>query len=97
MQAAGELSWDLLPFVVGLFVAVQGLENPGLVGVASQWLAQMKPGSPENLIDAAGATAFASNIMNNLPAALIGRSVLLGSTPIREQSSLRSLVPTWGR
>jgi arsenical pump membrane protein len=78
-QTAGELSWDLFPFVVGLFVAVQGLENLGLVGLASQWLAHMKPGSPENLLAAAGATAFASNIMNNLPAALIARSVLLGS------------------
>jgi arsenical pump membrane protein len=79
IRTAGELSWDLFPFVVGLFVAVQGLENLGLVGVASQWLAHMRPGSPENLFAAAGATALASNIMNNLPAALIARSVLLGS------------------
>jgi len=39
----------------------------------------MKPSSLENLLAAAGATALASNIMNNLPAALITRSVLLGS------------------
>jgi arsenical pump membrane protein len=39
----------------------------------------MGPGSPEQLLAAAGATAFASNIMNNLPAALIARSVLVGS------------------
>jgi arsenical pump membrane protein len=79
IRTAGELSWDLFPFVVGLFVAVQGLENLGIVAVASHWLADMKPGSPENLLAAAGATALASNIMNNLPAALIARSVLLGS------------------
>jgi arsenical pump membrane protein len=75
----GELSWGLLPFVVGLFVAVQGLENLGIVGVASAWLSRMRPGSPEEPFAAAGATAFASNIMNNLPAALIARSVLLRS------------------
>jgi arsenical pump membrane protein len=69
----------LFPFVVGLFVAVQGLENLGIVGVASRWLAQMRPGSPANLLAAAGATAFAANIVNNLPAALIARSVLLES------------------
>ena len=79
MRAVGELSWGLFPFVVGLFVAVQGLENLGVVGVASGWLAHMRPGSPEQLFAAAGATAFASNILNNLPAALIARSVLLGS------------------
>jgi Na+/H+ antiporter NhaD/arsenite permease-like protein len=61
IRAAGELSWSLFPFVVGLFVAVQGLENLGIVAVSSGWLAQMRPGSPEKLLAAAGATAFASN------------------------------------
>jgi arsenical pump membrane protein len=79
IQTAGELSWDLFPFVVGLFIAVQGLENLGIVGVASRWLSDIKPASTENLLATAGATALASNIMNNLPAALIARSVLLGS------------------
>ena len=74
-----ELSWDLFPFVIGLFIAVQGLENLGIVGVASGWLAGMKPGSPQELLAAAGATALASNIVNNLPAALIARSILLSS------------------
>ncbi|MGD0213288.1 MAG: ArsB/NhaD family transporter [Terriglobales bacterium] len=79
LRAAGELSWGLFPFVVGLFVAVQGLENLGVVSVSAGWLEHMRPGSPEKLFAAAGATAFASNIMNNLPAALIARSVLLAS------------------
>jgi arsenical pump membrane protein len=79
IRTAGELSWDLFPFVVGLFIAVQGLENLGMVGVAFRWLSDMKPASPENLLATAGATALASNVMNNLPAALIARSVLLGS------------------
>ena len=72
-----ELAWDLFPFVVGLFIAVQGLENLGIVGASSRWLEEMRPGSPQQLLAAAGATAFASNIVNNLPAALIARSVLL--------------------
>jgi arsenical pump membrane protein len=79
IRAAGELSWGLFPFVVGLFIAVQGLENLGTVGVSARWLAHLGPGSPGQLFTAAGATAFASNIMNNLPAALIARSVLLAS------------------
>ena len=74
-----ELSWDLFPFVIGLFIAVQGLENLGIVGISSGWLAEMRPGSAEKLLSAAGATAFAANIVNNLPAALIARSVLLRS------------------
>ncbi|MDR3726405.1 MAG: ArsB/NhaD family transporter [Terracidiphilus sp.] len=74
-----ELAWDIFPFVIGLFIAVQGLENLGIVAVSSGWLAEMRPGSPEKLLTAAGATAFAANIVNNLPAALIARSVLLRS------------------
>lgn len=79
IRAVRELAWDLFPFVIGLFVAVQGLENLGIVDVESGWLAQMRPGSPQKLLAAAGVTGFTSNIMNNLPAALIARSVLLRS------------------
>jgi arsenical pump membrane protein len=77
--AVGELAWGVFPFVVGLFIAVRGLENLGIVGAASAWLAEMSPGSPEKLLAAAGATAIASNVLNNLPSALISRSVLVDS------------------
>jgi arsenical pump membrane protein len=79
VRTALELSWDLFPFVIGLFIAVQGLENLGIVGLSSRWLVEMRPGSPQKLLAAAGATAIASNLVNNLPAALIARSVLLTS------------------
>ena len=79
VRAVLELSWDLFPFVIGLFIAVQGLENLGILDMSSAWLAKMRPGSPPQLLTAAGATAFASNVVNNLPAALIARSVLLRS------------------
>jgi arsenical pump membrane protein len=79
IRAVGELSWGVFPFVVGLFIAVRGLENLGIVGATSGWLAKMRPGSPEPLIAAAAATAIASNVANNLPAALIARRVLLDS------------------
>ena len=77
--AVREIAWDVFPFVIGLFVAVQGLENLGIVAASSTWLAEVKPGSAEKLLTTAAATAFASNLMNNLPAALIARSVLLRS------------------
>jgi arsenical pump membrane protein len=76
-RAVTELTWSVFPFVIGLFIAVQGLENLGIGTAASRWLAHMNPGSPATLLAAAGSTAFASNIMNNLPAALIARSVLV--------------------
>jgi arsenical pump membrane protein len=79
LGAAGEVSWGIFPFVVGLFVAVKGLENLGLVAISSGYLTRMTPGSPGALLAVAGATAVGSNLMNNLPAALIARSVLFAS------------------
>lgn len=48
IRAVREIAWDLFPFVIGLFIAVQGLENLGIVGDMSGWLAHMRPGSPRN-------------------------------------------------
>jgi arsenical pump membrane protein len=79
IRIAKELSWEVFPFVIGLFVAVQGLENLGIVGIASGWLVQMRTGSLQMLFASGFASAVASNLMNNLPAALIARSVLLHS------------------
>jgi arsenical pump membrane protein len=79
LRAIGELAWGVFPFVVGLFVAVRGIENLGIVDVTSAWLARLRPESPLSLIATAGATASVSNIVNNLPAALIARGVLLDS------------------
>ena len=79
LRAARELTWDIFPFVIGLFIAVQGLENLGIIGAEAGWLESMRHGSIEKFLAAAGATVFASNIMNNLPAALIARSVLVRS------------------
>lgn len=77
--AIRELAWGVFPFVIGLFIAVRGLENLGIVAAAHGWLDDMKPGTPGKLLAVAGATGLASNLMNNLPAALLARSVLLGS------------------
>jgi len=79
IHAVREIAWDIFPFVIGLFIAVRGLENLGIVGAAGGWLASFSPGSPQKLLAAAGSTALASNVMNNLPAALIARSALLRS------------------
>lgn len=78
VRALGELSWSVFPFVVGLFITVQGLENLGLVRVASSWLRHSPPNALTQL-QVAGSTMLAANVMNNLPAALIARSTLSAS------------------
>jgi arsenical pump membrane protein len=75
IRALAELSWSVFPFVIGLFIAVRGLENLGLVGRAAAWLQHAPPGA-WSMLQVAGATSLAANVMNNLPAALIARSAL---------------------
>ena len=74
-----EISWGVFPFVIGLFIAVQAIENLGIVTIASDWLERLPPGSPAKLLVASAVTAFASNLMNNLPTALIARSILVAA------------------
>jgi arsenical pump membrane protein len=73
----GKLSWGLFPFVIGLFIAVRGLENLGLVELCSSWLQRSKSGSLPQMLAVTGMTTLAANVTNNLPAAILARSVLL--------------------
>ncbi len=70
------VSWGVIPLVAGLFVLVTGLARTGLLDAlanALQWLAS---GSGNAAVLAAGTgVAAASNVMNNLPVALIAGSV----------------------
>lgn len=75
-RAAGELAWGVFPFVMGLFVCVRGLENLGLAAASAAWVTRLAAGSTGSLLVIAGATALASNVVNNLPAALIARPLL---------------------
>jgi arsenical pump membrane protein len=74
--AIDEISWSVFPLVVGLFVAVTAIENLGIVPIVSTWLVQLHGHPAAQLGVTSGATAVASNIMNNLPAALLARSTL---------------------
>ena len=76
LRAAGEVSWGVFPFVVGLFVAVRAVENLGFSPAVSAWLSRMHTGSASKMLTTAAITAAASNVMNNLPAALLMRSIL---------------------
>jgi arsenical pump membrane protein len=70
-----ELPLGVFPFVAGLFVLVQALENLGLQTPAVAWLRE--PHSTLGLLlGTTGAAALASNVLNNLPAVLLGHSIL---------------------
>ena len=71
-----EIAWSLFPFVIGLFVLVRGVENLGLVGSAVHWLRNSKGDHLPAILATAGGAGLASNIVNNIPAALLAQGVL---------------------
>lgn len=79
------VSWGVIPLVAGLFVLVAGLGGTGLLDALGRALKQLAAGSGSAAALAAGAgVAAASNVMNNLPVALIAGSISLGA-PISAQ------------
>jgi arsenical pump membrane protein len=70
------LSWDLFPFVIGLFVVVRSVENLGVASFLAGWLRHHAGEPLTAMVASAGGTALAANAMNNLPAALVARSAI---------------------
>ncbi|MCG6207737.1 arsenic transporter [Rhodopseudomonas sp. HC1] len=67
-----DVSWSVLPLVAGLFVLVEGLNHTGLLPQLSDLLRESAAASPQATAWGAGLfTAFASNLVNNLPMGLI--------------------------
>jgi arsenical pump membrane protein len=74
-QIISGVSWGVIPLVAGLFVLVAGLGRTGLLDALGKALQHPASGSAAAAVLAAGAgMAVASNIMNNLPVALIAGS-----------------------
>ena len=76
------VSWSVLALVAGLFVMVAGLGQTGLLDALTESLRVHAQAAPHATAWGAGAlVAFASNLMNNLPAGLIaGTAVNSGAT-----------------
>jgi len=77
------VSWSVLALVAGLFVLVAGLGQTGLIAALTEALRASAAAAPRETAWGAGAiVAFASNLMNNLPAGLIaGTAVNSGPMP----------------
>ena len=71
-----EISWPLFPFVVGLFVVIRGVENLGLAGLAARDLEIVVRQPLPAILAAAFGSALGSNVVNNIPMALLAISVL---------------------
>jgi len=71
------VSWSVLPLVAGLFVLVEGVQRTGVFGALAALVQHAAASSESPAAFASGvAIAFGGNAINNLPAALIGRSIV---------------------
>lgn len=74
-----EISWPLFPFVVGLFVVVQGVQNLGLARLAARGLEQVGASALPQILAATLGAGLGANLVNNIPMALLSISVLQGA------------------
>jgi arsenical pump membrane protein len=84
------VSWSVLPLVAGLFVIVEALNKTGVIQTITTLLHQNAEQSVARTVWGSGfIIAFASNLMNNLPAGLIaGNAVQAGHVPEIVKSSI---------
>jgi len=84
------VSWSVLALVAGLFVLVAGMGQTGLLASLTELLRARAHVAPHATAWGAGAiVAFASNLMNNLPAGLIaGTAVNSGPMPDDVRSAI---------
>jgi arsenical pump membrane protein len=71
-----DIAWSLFPFIVGLFIVIRGVENIGLAELAGKLVTLCDGQSILGLPMLASAIAIGSNIINNIPMALLAISAL---------------------
>jgi arsenical pump membrane protein len=72
------ISWSVLPLVAGLFVLVEALREVGVIGALANLVHDAATHSLAlTAIGAGTIVAFVTNLMNNLPAALVAGSSLV--------------------
>lgn len=76
---ASDFSWSIFPFVAGLFVVVQGVENVGLTAPLGHILHAAGSNALLTALLGAGVSALGTNLINNVPMALV-LLLAIGST-----------------
>ncbi|MDP1027575.1 arsenic transporter [Sphingomonas sp. KR1UV-12] len=77
------VSWSVLPLVAGLFVLVEALDRTGVIRHVADALARAAAEPVQGAAAAGTILAFASNLMNNLPAGLVASTAVAQAQPPR--------------
>ncbi len=77
VELIADVSWGVLPLVAGLFVLVEAVDRTGVIGTVARALSRAAAHDASLASISSGtALAFASNLMNNLPAGLIASTAI---------------------
>ncbi len=77
------VSWSVLPLVAGLFVLVEALDRTGVIAWVAGGLRGVAADPVRGAAWSGTILAFASNLMNNLPAGLIASTAVAQAQPPR--------------
>ncbi|MEP9401251.1 arsenic transporter [Sphingomonas sp. VNH70] len=75
------VSWSVLPLVAGLFVLVEALDRTGVIGHVAEALRAASADPVRGAAIGGTLLAFASNLMNNLPAGLVASTAVAQAHP----------------
>ena len=84
-----DIGWPLFPFVAGLFVVVRGVENLGLASIASTALSHAGTSTVAQVLATAFGAGIGSNVVNNIPMALLSLNVLSHTGYLHRRSTAR--------
>ncbi len=92
---SGQISWSIFGFIAGMFIVVQAVESTGLTAQFGQLLLHLSGGSSFGavMVGTAGA-AIGTNIINNVPMAVVLRSSLAGVQHIAPAARLGFIAAT---
>ena len=90
-----QISWSIFGFIAGMFIVVQAVEGTGLTAQFGQLLLHLSGGTSFGavMVGTAGA-ALGTNIINNLPMAVVLRSSLAGVQHIAPAARLGFIAAT---
>ena len=83
IELARKISWSVLPLVAGLFVLVEALDLTGVIGQVAQAIRAASADPVRAAASTGTILAFASNLMNNLPAGLVASTAVAQAHPPR--------------
>ena len=78
-----DVAWSVLPLVAGLFVLVEALDRTGVIADVARCIRGLAADPVRGAALSGTVLAFASNLMNNLPAGLVASSAVAQAQPPR--------------